>query len=221
MQLGPVRCDRRELAEPSQRFGAHVAGQRTGSPSAAAISARARPAGRESGNGLAWTAMAVSVSRMAGHGAEPQCRPGPCRMAGCARRRSRGGAGGRTRTDTLLPEPDFESGASTNSATPARSHRGESTPSAPTSQARAERGPPGCRAGANRLHWAARATILSGYGRAGSDDAQCIAGPGRFTTGPAGIKPEERLPGRRNRSTDRAVLAHASGRFLARLLDRP
>ncbi len=29
------------------------------------------------------------------------------------------GAGGRSRTDTLLPEPDFESGASTNSATPA------------------------------------------------------------------------------------------------------
>jgi hypothetical protein len=29
------------------------------------------------------------------------------------------GAGGRNRTDTLLPEPDFESGASTSSATPA------------------------------------------------------------------------------------------------------
>jgi hypothetical protein len=29
------------------------------------------------------------------------------------------GAGGRSRTDTLSPEPDFESGASTNSATPA------------------------------------------------------------------------------------------------------
>ena len=31
----------------------------------------------------------------------------------------RGGAGGRSRTDTLLPELDFESSASTNSATPA------------------------------------------------------------------------------------------------------
>ncbi len=30
------------------------------------------------------------------------------------------GAGGRARTDTLSPEPDFESGASTSSATPAR-----------------------------------------------------------------------------------------------------
>ena len=30
------------------------------------------------------------------------------------------GAGGRSRTDTLSPEPDFESGASTNSTTPAK-----------------------------------------------------------------------------------------------------
>ncbi|VTZ26822.1 hypothetical protein MPC4_30048 [Methylocella tundrae] len=30
------------------------------------------------------------------------------------------GAGGRNRTDTLSPEPDFESGASTSSATPAK-----------------------------------------------------------------------------------------------------
>ncbi len=29
------------------------------------------------------------------------------------------GAGGRNRTDTLSPEPDFESGASTSSTTPA------------------------------------------------------------------------------------------------------
>ena len=32
---------------------------------------------------------------------------------------ARAGAGGRGRTDTLSPEPDFESGASANSATPA------------------------------------------------------------------------------------------------------
>ena len=31
------------------------------------------------------------------------------------------GAGGRNRTDTLSPEPDFESGASTSSTTPAKS----------------------------------------------------------------------------------------------------
>jgi hypothetical protein len=30
------------------------------------------------------------------------------------------GTEGRTRTDTMSPSPDFESGASTNSATPAR-----------------------------------------------------------------------------------------------------
>lgn len=36
-------------------------------------------------------------------------------------RKKLNGAGGRTRTGTLLPEPDFESGASTNFTTPARS----------------------------------------------------------------------------------------------------
>ncbi len=40
------------------------------------------------------------------------------------------GAGGRNRTDTLSPEPDFESGASTSSATPAR-RVGGSMPWAP------------------------------------------------------------------------------------------
>ena len=34
-----------------------------------------------------------------------------------------GGAGGRNRTDTLSPELDFESSASTSSATPAYRHR--------------------------------------------------------------------------------------------------
>lgn len=33
--------------------------------------------------------------------------------------REKAGAGGRTRTDTVSPLPDFESGASTNFATPA------------------------------------------------------------------------------------------------------
>ena len=32
------------------------------------------------------------------------------------------GTEGRTRTDTVSPPPDFESGASTNSATPAQAH---------------------------------------------------------------------------------------------------
>lgn len=35
------------------------------------------------------------------------------------KRRLKDGAEGRTRTDTVLPLPDFESGASTNFATPA------------------------------------------------------------------------------------------------------
>ena len=35
----------------------------------------------------------------------------------------RDGAGGRNRTDTLSPEPDFESGASTSSTTPAEESR--------------------------------------------------------------------------------------------------
>lgn len=41
------------------------------------------------------------------------------------------GAGGRGRTDTLLPEPDFESGASANSATPARLPPSTCVPTAP------------------------------------------------------------------------------------------
>ncbi len=59
-------------------------------------------------------------------GGGPVCLETPSggspRKIGSPDRRLRGrlGAGGRTRTDTLSPEPDFESGASTNSATPAR-----------------------------------------------------------------------------------------------------
>ncbi len=46
------------------------------------------------------------------------------------------GAGGRGRTDTLLPEPDFESGASTNSTTPAWT----TTPGTRSVRVQAERG---------------------------------------------------------------------------------
>jgi len=66
---------------------------------------------------------------------------------------------------------------------------------APTSQVRKAPADP-APAMPDRLHWVAGATILPDYGRAGTNDAQCIGGPGRFSTGPAGIKPEKRLPGR-------------------------
>jgi len=67
---------------------------------------------------------------------------------------------------------------------------------APTSQVRKMPADPASPAMPDRLHWVAGATILPDYGRAGTNDAQCIGGPGRFTTGPAGIEPEKRLPGR-------------------------
>ena len=188
--VGPGKGIRgRQLAGDSQRFSPasrrrqvqplrRVAAPRSSDPAAAggATNHDARKAGsvRDPGH--------PAVGTPAGFSRTPRAR-----LAGDCRARPVPGAGGRTRTDTLLPEPDFESGASTNSATPARSACRDSTPLAPTSQVRTA---------PDRLHWVAGATILPNYGRAGPNDAQCIGGPGRFTTGPAGIKPEKRLPGR-------------------------